>query len=235
MVTSRVVLINQADFKLVQKWFPVQSSYIPGIGFEAERFKLVSVDVDLERERLGLERSDFVLLAVGELNRNKNHITILKALKRLADPSVKLLLCGVGGERARLEQFVATNDLSSQVRFLGLRNDVHVLMKCANLFVHPSQREGLGVAPLEAMASGLPVVISDKHGMSDYSVDDVTGYVLRDPMDHAALCDVIKRCLNDRVGLREKGLANASRVDPYSLDHVRDKIFEIFEKHGKAS
>ena len=141
MVTSRVVLINQADFKLVQKWFPVQSSYIPGIGFEAERFKLVSVDVDLERERLGLERSDFVLLAVGELNRNKNHITILKALKRLADPSVKLLLCGVGGERARLEQFVATNDLSSQVRFLGLRNDVHVLMKCANLFVHPSQRE----------------------------------------------------------------------------------------------
>ena len=60
--------------------------------------------------------------------------------------------------------------MEDQVYLLGLRNDVDMLMNCADVFVHPSFREGLGIALLEAMASGLPIITSDRHGLRDFSV-----------------------------------------------------------------
>ena len=227
LITWRVVLINKTDLRLVERIFPCRSGYIPGIGFPVEKFRDSEVDRASVRQRLGISGSDFVLLAVGELNKNKNHMVILKAMAAAQNCAIKLLVCGVGGELERLRRFSEKSDLNRRVQFLGLRNDVKELMKCSDVFVHPSRREGLGIAPLEAMASGLPVIISSRHGMKDYSIDGVTGFVLRDPENWLELAKLLDFCANNIAAVKEMGVQNAKRVDKYSIDNVHVEIYKI--------
>ena len=68
--------------------------------------------------------------------------------------------------------------LEKNIRLLGFRDDVDKLCKYANCFVHPSIREGLGIAPLEAMASGLPLISANINGMKDYTTQRKTGFCI---------------------------------------------------------
>ena len=232
LLTDLVVLINQRDYMLAKKFFPVKSVYIPGIGFNISKFTDVNINRAYERQKLGIDDNDFLMLAVGELNDNKNHILILRALKKIDNKQIKLLICGVGDNYQHLIEFVSSNNMEDQVYLLGLRNDVDMLMNCADVFVHPSFREGLGIAPLEAMASGLPIITSDRHGLRDFSVDGVTGYIIDDLRDPSQLASIILKSMLSKRSLSKIGFNNKNRVEMFGLDSVKLKVLKIFDKIG---
>lgn len=171
--TDILITINKEDYKrAINKFFASRVEYVPGIGVDLKKFRDVRVNKNDKRIELGLKEKDKVLLSVGELNKNKNHEVVIKAIKKIDRPEIKYLLVGQGKLRDNLKKLVKELGLEKQVLFLGFRLDVAELYKIADIFVFPSKREGLSVALIEALASGLPCVVSAIRGNVDLIKDD---------------------------------------------------------------
>jgi N-acetyl-alpha-D-glucosaminyl L-malate synthase BshA len=147
------------------------------------------------------------------------HVSNFRPLKRIGDvvrifaavhaeiPS-RLDLVGEGPERSHVEDLVAALGLRDHVRFLGERSDLVALLQQSDLFLLPSQTESFGLAALEAMACGVPVVASDVGGVSEVVVDGETGF-LASVGDVAGMARHARRLLADE-DLRHR-MAHAAR------------------------
>lgn len=152
---------------------------IPGVGVKTVRFSPNSEMRRQVRKDLQIEDDTFYILSVGELNHNKNHEVIIRAIASLKDPNICYGICGDGYHRKYLEKLARTKGIGRQVRFYGFRNDIPEMLQGADCFAFPSKREGLGIAAIEAMAAGLPMITSDCRGTREYMKDTVTGYICR--------------------------------------------------------
>lgn len=171
--TDILITINKEDYKrAINKFFASRVEYVPGIGVDLKKFRDVRVNKNDKRIELGLKEKDKVLLSVGELNKNKNHEVVIKAIKKIDESEIKYLIVGQGKLKNYLKKLVKELGLEKQVLFLGFRSDVAELYKIADIFVFPSKREGLSVALIEALASGLTCVVSAIRGNVDLIKDD---------------------------------------------------------------
>lgn len=164
--TDVLITINNEDFELAQKRMKAKRvEYVPGIGIDIKRFSDVIVDRENKRNEIGVPKDAKMLLSVGELNENKNHRIVIEALGKLEDSSIHYVIAGVGNQKENLESLAKENKVN--LHLLGYRNDVTELYKCADLYVHPSKREGLPVALMEAMASEVSCIASRIRGCED--------------------------------------------------------------------
>lgn len=108
------------------------------------------------RQKLNLE-NNFVLGNVGKLNNSKNHVFLLEIMKCIIniDKNAKLILVGGGTLENKLKQKAQELEISQSVIFLGMRDDTSDFLQAMDVFVFPSKFEGLGMAVIEAQASGL--------------------------------------------------------------------------------
>lgn len=115
------------------------------------------------RKQLGLSE-EFTLGHVGRFSPQKNHPFLLDIFATLLkkEPNAILLLVGGGEDMARIQEKAQELGISNHVRFLGIRSDVADLMQAMDIFAFPSLYEGLPVTMVEAQASGLPCIVSDK-------------------------------------------------------------------------
>ena len=195
--TDVLITINREDYHRAEKKFHAgKTYYIHGVGFDTHKFSDCRADRDEKRKELGVENKDFMLLSVGELHNRKNHRVVIEALHILRDPDIAYFIVGSGSKRSEYEKLIGEYGLQDRVKLLGYRNDIAELCKTADCFVHPSVREGLGIAPLEAMASGLPLIAADINGIKDYAADGITGCCV-DPRDVGQMCSAIRKMKND--------------------------------------
>ena len=180
--TDILITINKEDYSRAKKKFYANKVvYIPGVGLDTEKFEQCNIDRRKKRELLNIPDDGFVLLSVGELQNRKNQRTIIEALETLHNLKIYYLVVGKGELREEYEQLIKTYDLQNNIKLLGFRTDIAELCKAADCFIHPSVREGLGIAPLEAMASGLPLISSYINGIKDYTENGVSGCCIKDP------------------------------------------------------
>ena len=159
-----ICLINWEDYYFTKKHFKsVQAFHIDGIGLDTNKIKNMSIDLAKKRKDLGVSEEDILILSVGELQKRKNHLTSIKAVLGIKNDRLKYLICGCGELEKDYKKFLDKNH-ENRVLFLGHRYDVLEIMHCSDIFVHPSLREGLGIAALEAMSAGLPLVTSNIQG-----------------------------------------------------------------------
>ena len=92
------------------------------------------------------------------------------------NPDIHYAIAGRWNKKEHLLELAKELGVSDNVHLLGFRNDIPELNYIADAFCLPSFREGLGLAAIEAMACGLPILTSNVHGINDYSVDGVTGF-----------------------------------------------------------
>jgi glycosyltransferase involved in cell wall biosynthesis len=123
-----------------------------------KKFASVKIDKSAKRKELGLPEDAFVVFSVGELNKNKNHEIVIKALARLNNSKIYYVICGQGPLESYLIDEANRLGLGNRVKLLGFRSDVDEICKAADIFAFSSFREGLSVSLMEAMAAGLPVV-----------------------------------------------------------------------------
>lgn len=180
------------------------------------------------RRELSLSEDVCCLLVLATLVRRKGIDVLLDALALLRDGQEEgpiVLIAGEGEERATLEERARRHGLA-RVRFLGLRDDKAELLAACDALVLPSRREGLGVAALEAMACGRPVLASRVGGLAETVRDGETGLLVA-PEDPDALAEAIARLLGD-VALRERlGAAGPARV---AKGHLPEQMTASYEK-----
>ena len=178
--TDAIITINQEDYKRACECFYAEKTYyIPGIGFDTKKFSACKVDRVSKRLELGVRETDFLMLSVGELSDRKNQKIIIEALNKMnldgTLGNIVYLAVGAGDKEFELKKIVKEYGLDRHVKFLGRRTDIAELCKAVDCFIHPSIREGLGIAPLEAMAAGLPLISAYTGGIKDYTKNGVSG------------------------------------------------------------
>ena len=155
--------------------FGTKDVHILPNAIDIERYAFNLLIRNQTRKALGLDDA-FVIGHVGRFSAVKNHsflIDVFAQIKR-QKPNSKLLLVGAGSEMQAVQQKVNALGLGADVIFTGVRNDVANLMQAMDVFVFPSQYEGLGIVLIEAQAAGLPCVVSDVIPREAYLTDLVT-------------------------------------------------------------
>lgn len=224
-----MVMINWEDYYLTQKYFRKPVKHIDGIGLDIRKFKNVSVDYNKKRNELGVGVNDVLLLSVGELMNHKNHESIIRAVAILNDPKIKYIICGMGELFQYLKKLSKKLKIENSVQFLGYRYDIGEILTVADIFAHPSKREGLGIASLEAMTIGLPLVTSNIHGLKDYSINGKTGYCL-DPNDISGYAMAIQKLANNPELRKKIGKFNMKVVEKYSVDKSTSDMETIIKQ-----
>lgn len=226
--TDALITINREDYELAKRKMKLRNGgkvyYVPGVGVDLEKFSKTTIDKKAKRRELGIPDDAALLLSVGELNHNKNHETVIRAI---ADMNVYYIIAGQGELHQHLEDLIDSLNLRDRVKLLGFRRDVKELYEAADIFVFPSFREGLSVSVMEAMASGLPCVASKIRGNTDL-LENTGGGFLCDPHDASDFAEKIELLAAD-VELREKmGRANLMMIQKFSTETVIKEMQNIY-------
>ena len=221
--TDKIITINEEDYNLACNKLRAQKAcYIPGMGVDINKFKNTVVDRELKREELNIPREAYLLLSVGELNANKNHEVIVRALGKMNNPNIHYAIAGTGPLGDYLLEVAKSIGVEEQLHLLAYRNDVNELCKIADLFCFPSMREGLGLAAVEASASGLYVIAADTRGTRDIIKEDSAGILAKtNSAEEYAL--LIKNNISKNVLLDE-----AESIKRFDIEHVKEILKKIY-------
>lgn len=220
--TDVLITINQEDYVRAQKKLKAKKvAYVPGVGVDLDKLKM-TVDRAGKRQELGIPEDATVLFSVGELNENKNHETVIRAV---SDLPVYYMIAGAGGKKETLLQIVESLGISDRVKLLGYRKDVGELYGAADAFVFPSFREGLSVSLMEAMTAGLPCVASRIRGNMD--LIDENGGILFDPHSVEDCKTAISQILKADHG--KMGQYNAIRIKDFEIEKVNQILKQLYE------
>jgi glycosyltransferase involved in cell wall biosynthesis len=201
------------------------------VGVPAAKVETIHYGLDEPPQAWGTNPPDAVpddariVLAVSRLTRQKGIDVAVEALSLLPD-DVVLVVLGEGPERAALEALAREHVGESRVIFPGRVPDVAAWLRRASVYVQPARWEGFGLAVLEAMVCGLPVVATNVSSLPELVADGETG-LLVPPDDPAALARAVERALADPA-LGPAGLERARRE--FSVQRMADRTVALYER-----
>lgn len=231
--STRIITVSEASKRDILTYFDVPESKIDVIPNAIdERFWEMPDEDEIRRVRERYQLHDPFVLYAGNIKPHKNVERLIEAFQmvRSSGHDVKLLV--IGDEVSRhgtLRRAVHRHQLHQYVRFLGFVPDqtLAVLYRLATVFVFPSLYEGFGLPPLEAMASGTPVITSNVSSLPEVVGDAA---LLIDPYDPRAIAEAMRRLLGDealRQSLRVRGLARARH---FSWDRSIARVRQIYDE-----
>lgn len=195
-------------------------------GLPASFFRVIENGIDLSRfgPASAGRKHGFSVLSVGRLDPQKDFATLLRAWKIVEDalPSAQLCIAGEGPERPKLEELIRSLGLKN-VRLPGFVQNISELLHNADVYVQPSAWEGFGLAVAEAMASALPVVVSDADSLPELVSHGKTGLVT--PTGRP---DDFARAILELLNHREKAsaLGQAARAEALARFSIERMVRE---------
>ena len=232
--SARVLTVSEASKRDILSYFRIPESKIAVI-YNAidERFHEEPAADEVARVQERYQLYDPFVLYAGNIKPHKNLERLIEAfhtIRRGDLSNVKLLIIGDEiSKYATLRRAVHRYKLHQHVRFFGFVPDatLAILYRLARVFVFPSLYEGFGLPPLEAMASGTPVITSNVSSLPEVVGDAA---MLIDPYEPAAIAGAMRRVLADdrlRDDMRERGFA---RVRDFSWDRSVRRVREIYDE-----
>ncbi len=223
-----IVTINNEDYERAKKFHAKRVERINGIGLDTEKFSACSVDRAKKRAELGVPDDAFFMVSVGELQHRKNHEVLIRALGKIEEKNIYYGICGRGELLEQLRSAARQLGIQDRVLFFGYRRDVIEILHCADLYAHPSMREGLGIAALEAMASGLPLLTSNVGGIPDYVKNGITGFSY-DFDDVSGFAEGIERYYKNIQLCRTVTRNGLHAVKKYDIREVEQVVCRLME------
>lgn len=226
-----IVTINHEDYKNAKTMHCKNVFIIPSVGLSNDRFKTVEIDREAYRQSIGVEKGKTMILTVGELSARKNQQIIIKAIGKLKNKDkFVLVICGHAIVSSTLESDLKklAKELGVNISMLGHRLDIPEINTCADIAVIASLREGFGMAGVEAMAVGVPVIGSDVQGIREYIVPGKTGYFC-DPTNELTIATAINTLTamdeKEKNDMRKECKKMAMKFDEHKS---KEKMAEIY-------
>lgn len=224
-----IVTINKEDFDRAKTFHAPNVRYIPGVGVNINRIHDCKIDKKAYKREIGVPEDCVLILSIGEMIERKNHEVIVRALAKVQNPNVYYAICGKGPLREYLEQLANELGVGDRVKFLGFRKDIPELCNTADISAFPSRIEGLGLAGIEAMAAGVPLVSSNVHGILDYVIDGKTGYAI-DPDDVDGFSKAISTLADDEELCKVMSANCWNAVAPFDIENALHVMWNIYDE-----
>jgi glycosyltransferase involved in cell wall biosynthesis len=214
------VTINQQDYLVADKMGYKNVYKISGVGVSINQSSIETL----------VSRSDHIkLIAVGELNKNKNHSLLIKLVQKMRYKyNLKLLIIGEGNHRRKIERLIDKYGLHEQVELIGYVDDVQDRLVHSDIFILPSYREGLSKALMESMSAGLPILASNIRGNEDL-IEDGSGGYLFDPKNLSDLISKFECLVKNKSQWGKMGLFNKNTIQLYSQEIVNNQMLQIYK------
>ena len=230
--TDVIITMNQEDYEAAQK-FNVRKGgkvyKVHGVGITLSEYENIQVNKKKKREELGLKDSDIICISAGDIVARKNYSVAIEAIAKANNPQLHYIVCGEGPERDALEKKANDLGISDKIHFLGFRTDVKELRAVSDIFLFSSLQEGLPRSLMEAMALGLPAVVSRIRGNVDL-IEDGKGGILcetNNPDEYAA---AIQRIASDRLLSKSMKKYNLETIKEYDISVVDEEIRRIYKE-----
>lgn len=222
--TDVLITINKEDFyRAKYKFHAKKTVYIPGVGIDSNRFQNLGISREQKRQALGLSKEDLFILSVGELNKNKNHEVVVRALAGLKGQNIVYMIAGEGNQKEHLKTLAEEKGVS--LRLLGFREDICPLLEAADVFAFPSKREGLSVSVMEAMFMKKPVIASKIRGNIDLIKDGENGMLVH-PNTVEAWEQGLHKIINT-IGTYHLG--EKKRLKSLEKKNINEKMMQIYK------
>lgn len=227
--TDVLITINKEDYSRAKKFKAKSIEYVPGVGIDTNKFNEILVNKSKKRSEIGIGENSFIVLSVGELNKNKNHETIIRAIAQLGNPDIYYVICGEGPLANYLRNLARELGVANQVKLLGFRTDIAEVSKVSDVFAFPSFREGLSLSLMEAMTSGLPVICSNIRGNSDLVEEGKGGYLIK-PDNIQGFTNAILKVYENNTQGKNMGIYNRSVIRNFDLQNVIVEMEYIYSR-----
>lgn len=255
--TNHFVLANDFITRLSNRWLDGRQDQMIAVcnrgreqlmanGWSGEHIQVIFNAVDLEswagdrsestlRAELGIPEDRFVMLIASRFAHDKGHDYLMRSLKRLTEITDKpftMVLAGDGELLEPTKALAAQLGLTEeQVKFVGFRKDIKNLYKGADLYVNSSEHEALSFLIVEAMAAGLPAVITDMAGNSDIIKTEADGGLLVTYNDPDSMAGAMKRFMEE-PGFLEKCKANAlaNIENRFEIHKMAAATYAVYQK-----
>jgi glycosyltransferase involved in cell wall biosynthesis len=181
------------------------------------------------RAELHLDKNDFVLLLIGNDWKKKGLPCLLESLARLDAAILRLLVVGTDA-RSSYDEILRSRRLQSKVFFLPPRADVQFYYAAADAYVGPSVEDAFALPPAEAMACGLPVIVSRQAGVSEWVRPGADGLILEDPKDADELAKLIHSLVSDPSLCKRLGENAATTARQYTWERNAAEIKSFLEE-----
>lgn len=228
--SDAIITINKEDYNNAKKMHCSNVYYINGVGVDIKKFRNVEINREAYRKSIGVENHELVVLMIGELSKRKNHKIVIDAVAQLKISNLVVVHCGNSMNGDEIEISIRDTALKNNIKLvmLGIRDDIPQICKCADIGTISSTREGLGLAGIEMLASGLPIVASKVHGILDYVQDGVNGY-LADPYNVMEFSEGIRKLLAPEIREKMYHICQKS-VDKFDVNVSKQQMKAIYRQ-----
>lgn len=228
--TDTLITINKEDYAAAKK-FKLRKNgtveYVPGVGIDIDKINSIQGNKEELCKELNIPSDSTILLSVGELNDNKNHKVVIQSLPELPN-NVHYIICGTGPLKEQHEKLAKELHVENRLHLLGYRSDVIKIMRSCDIFIFPSKREGLGLAAIEAMACGLPLITSNRHGILDYSENGINSFICN-PFKTKEFINAIGRMKPEIIS--EFSKENLNKVVKYDIKNINEKMNLLYRRN----
>lgn len=229
--TDCILTINEEDYRRAVK-FGIKGgkkvTKLPGVGIDLKKYDTRPEKREDARRYLGVQREEICLMTSALLDKGKNYETVLKALAELKEIPYQYYICGEGPYREKLEKTVKELGIEKRVHFLGFQKQMDFLLQGADIFLFPSLREGLGMAALEAMACGVPVIAADNRGTREYMIHNRNGVVCGGK-DVQAFADGLRLLSLNRPVREGMGRKAYEDVRRFGSKHTAETMEQVYK------
>lgn len=228
--TMAFLPVCKADKTYAEKHLHAQSVQdVPAFSLDYDYYATPQQSAAEVRKELRIPENATILLSVGELRMQKRLRIVLQAMTRLRDrKDLHYVICGDGPDMAFLQRLTEKLHLTSRVHFLGYRTDIPDLLGAADIFCMPSRNEACGMAAIEAMAAGLPLITVREHGTKDYAENGEGAFCLKG--DLVASCvDAIDQLCENRLLRKQMGAHNRAAAKAFAEDGIMMRMRKLYQ------
>lgn len=213
-----LIAVSGAALNDYDKWVGIKGKADVLYNYVSQKF------FDLQYDYTQEVTESFRLVAVGNLRRQKNYPALLEAFKALKDLPVSLDIYGEGDQKEELQKTIDESQL--KVRLMGRVNEISEILLNYHAYIMPSLFEGFGIAPMEAMAAGMPVILSDLEVFREIGE---TLPVYFNPNEPISIAHAIRKTVNDWNGVKARARLGKDLIAAKASKEVYFKrLLEIY-------
>ena len=227
--TDVAITINSEDYDRAKKIGIKRVYNTNGVGLDLSYYNPEQYDKNKCRKKFNLSEDDFVFAMIAEVNKNKNHEQMIKAVEELIkeNKQVKVLCAGDGPLLETIKEELKSKNLDNVIQMLGFRRDINEIISACDVGILMSYREGLPRNIMELMAFGKPVIGTNIRGIRDLIEDGVNGYLV-EVGDFMQTYYALNTLMNDEDLLNKMSKNSLERVNLYSVENITNQLMEVY-------